>query len=61
MAAWNRAAGLEAHRRGGTWTPLSTLLGSLCERYEVDAQACLNDLESLLDELSTAGLAEVAP
>ena len=59
-----RGTGLQAWKlidEGGTWTPLSTLLGSLCERYEVDVETCLNDLASLLDELSTAGLAEVAP
>ena len=59
-----RGTGLQAWKcidEGGAWTPLSTLLGSLCERYEVDAQTCLNDLAVLLDELSTAGLAEVAP
>lgn len=45
----------------GAWTPMDGLVASLCEEFEVDAATCLKDVAVLLDDLSTAGLAEVAP
>lgn len=45
----------------GAWTPMDGLVASLCEEFEVDAATCLKDVAVLLDDLSTVGLAEVAP
>lgn len=45
----------------GAWTPVDGLVASLCEEFEVDAATCLKDVAVLLDDLSTVGLAEVAP
>ena len=43
------------------WTPVEGVVASLCEEFEVDAATCLKDLAVLLDDLSSVGLAEVAP
>lgn len=59
-----RDAALQAWKlidEGGAWTPLAGMIAALCEEFEVDAATCLKDLEVLLDDLSTVGLAEVAP
>ena len=59
-----RDAALQAWKlidEGGAWTPVSGLIASLCEKFEVDAATCLKDLEVLLDDLREVGLAEVAP
>ena len=59
-----RYAALQAWKlidEGGAWTPVTGMIASLCEEFEVDAATCLKDLEILLDDLSTVGLAEVAP
>lgn len=45
----------------GAWTPVDGLVASLCEEYDVDPRACLEDLAVLLDDLSAVDLAEVAP
>ena len=45
----------------GDWTLVEGVVASLCEEFEVDAATCLKDLAVLLDDLSSVGLAEVAP
>ena len=45
----------------GAWTPVDGLVASLCEEFEVDAATCLKDIAVLLDDLSSVGLAEIAP
>ena len=59
-----REAALEAWKHideDGAWTPMSDLVAPLLREFEVDAETCLKDLAVLIDDLSEAGLAAVAP
>lgn len=58
-----REAALEAWKlidENGAWTPVSDLVAALLRQFEVDRETCLKDLAVLLDDLSEAGLADVA-
>lgn len=58
-----REAALEAWKRidkDGAWTPVSDVVATLLREFEVDAETCRKDLAVLLDDLTEAGLADVA-
>ena len=43
----------------GAWVTVGALVAALTEEFEVDADACLQDVAVLLEDLSAAGLVEL--
>ncbi len=43
----------------GAWTTVGALVTALTEEFKVDADACLQDVTVLLEDLSAAGLVEL--